>query len=219
MATSKSDKFEIRGINHMALVCSDMQQTVDFYAGVLGLPMVRAAELPDGGQQFFFQISDHSGISFYYFPQAPEADPDLTHSVWSGVDPATGQQRRPAAGRSGPPAQGAMHHVAFDIPLDQQEMYKERLRAAGVPCTEVNHHILYGKDGKQASKPGDVPTDAEAIDEFVNSIYFAGPDGVTLEFAGWKRPLVPDDVKHVPARAVQVTAQPVRREQAAEARS
>lgn len=215
MSASKSDKFEVRGINHMALVCSDVDETVGFYAGVLGLPLARTVALPDGGRQLFFQISDHSGISFYHFPDAPTAEPGIANAGWNGVDPESGQQRRVHG--TGMSAQGSMHHVAFDIPLEQQETYKERLRAAGVPCTEVNHHILYGKDGRQASHPSEIPTDAESIDEFVNSIYFPGPDGLMLEFAGWTRPLVPDDVKHVPASAVQTPAQPVRREKSAAA--
>ena len=48
--------------------------------------------------------------------------------------------------------------------------------------------------------PDQIPQDAEAIDEFVNSIYFPDPDGRTFEFAAWTRPLVPDDIKHTPAR-------------------
>ncbi len=217
MSASKSTKFEVRGINHMALVCSDLQETIDYYSGILGLPLVRRVELPDGGCQVFFQISDHSGISFYHFPDAPSAEPGIANSGWGGVDPKTGQQNR-NTGRSGKSAHGSMHHVAFDIPLAEQEKYKERLRAAGIPCTEVNHHILYGSDGKQASHPSQIPDDAESIDEFVNSIYFPGPDGITLEFAGWTRPMVPDDVKHVPARAAETPARPVMQEKSATAR-
>jgi catechol 2,3-dioxygenase-like lactoylglutathione lyase family enzyme len=93
-----------------------------------------------------------------------------------------------------------MHHLAFDIPLEKQGEYRDRLREAGIPVTEINHHILYGKDGKQASHPDQIPQDAEAIDEFVNSIYFPDPDGRTFEFAAWTRELVPDDIKHTPAR-------------------
>jgi catechol 2,3-dioxygenase-like lactoylglutathione lyase family enzyme len=198
LATTKSTKFNVRGINHLALVVSDMEKTMHFYKEALGLPLVRTAELPDGGQQFFFQISDHSMISACWYPDAATPEPGIVNGGWGGYDPETGQQLR--TGRSGASAHGSMHHVAFDIPLEKQEEYKERLRAAGVPVTEVNHHILYGKD-QQVAYPNQVPDDAEAVDEFINSIYFPDPDGRTFEFAAWTRPLVPDDVKHTPARA------------------
>ncbi len=219
MATTKSSKFDVRGINHMALVCSDMKQTVDFYSGVLGMPLVKTIEMPNGGQHFFFEISERSAIAFFWYPDPPPAAPGIVNAGWNGLDERTGQQKRVAG--TGMSAVGSMHHVAFDIPLKKQEEYKDKLRAAGVPVTEVNHHILFGKDGKQAQHPSQVPTDAEAIDEFVNSIYFPGPDGIMLEFAAWTRPLTRDDVTHTPARAIvedeEVLARPVTRERAATA--
>ena len=33
--------FEIRGINHLALVCKDMARTVDFYTNILGFPLIK----------------------------------------------------------------------------------------------------------------------------------------------------------------------------------
>ncbi|HEX6568685.1 MAG TPA: VOC family protein, partial [Acidimicrobiales bacterium] len=30
--------FELGGVNHLALVCRDMERTVEFYSGVLGMP-------------------------------------------------------------------------------------------------------------------------------------------------------------------------------------
>ena len=33
-------EFELGGINHLALVSSDMKQTIDFYSGVLGMPLI-----------------------------------------------------------------------------------------------------------------------------------------------------------------------------------
>ncbi len=218
MGASKSTGFAVKGINHLAIVCSDGERTRQFYTEVLGLPMKRELELPDGGRQMFFDVSEESGISFIYHPNMPMPAPGIATSEWNGIDPDTGQQRR-VAGRTGASAAGSMHHLAFDIPLDKQEEYRDRLRDAGVPVTEVNHHILYGKDGKQAAHPSQIPTDAEAIDEFVNSIYFPDPDGIMLEFAAWTRPLVPDDVIHVPASAVseEVAARPVKRERAASA--
>lgn len=34
----------IRGVNHLALVCSDMARTVDFSSGVLGFPLVKTVD-------------------------------------------------------------------------------------------------------------------------------------------------------------------------------
>jgi catechol 2,3-dioxygenase-like lactoylglutathione lyase family enzyme len=204
MATTKSTKFDVRGISHLALVCSDLKETDHFYQEVLGLPRVRTAELPGGGQQFFYQIADNSMISACWYPESPAHAPYVASSGWHGVSAETGNQNPPPPGVKAVSAHASLNHVAFTIPLEKQEEYKERLRAAGVPTTEVNHHILYGKDGKQAFKPEQVPPDAESIDEFVNSIYFCDPDGRKFEFAAYIRPLVPDDVKHTPARAVQV---------------
>ncbi|MEC8821165.1 MAG: VOC family protein, partial [Pseudomonadota bacterium] len=42
-----NEKYEIRGINHLALVCRDMKKTVDFYSGVLGMKLTKTIELPN----------------------------------------------------------------------------------------------------------------------------------------------------------------------------
>jgi len=197
--TETKPRFEVRGINHLALVVADMAKTREFYTEVLGLPMVRARELADGGQQAFFAITDNTIISAVWYPEAPEGEAGVIYREFSGVDEVTGQHKSAAPGTK-QSAAGSMHHLAFTVPLEKQEEYKERLREAGVPCTEINHHIAYG-NGKQAYHPTVLPNDAEAIDEFVNSLYFPDPDGRTFEFAAYTRPLVRDDVTHTPARA------------------
>lgn len=43
--------FQLRGINHLAIVCKDMIRTVDFYCNILGLESIETIELffyPDG---------------------------------------------------------------------------------------------------------------------------------------------------------------------------
>lgn len=200
MPETRSTQFDVRGINHLALVVNDMAETMHFYTEVLGCPLVRSQELADGGQQAFFAISDETLISVVWYPDAPEAEPGLVGRPFGGVDEKTGQHSPGPRGLA-QSAAGGMHHLAFDVPLERQEEYKERLRKHGVPCTEVNHHIAYG-DGKQAYHPRVLPNDAEAIDEFVNSIYFPDPDGRTFEFAAWTRELVKSDVIHKPARAI-----------------
>lgn len=196
MTDQQPRKFEVTGINHLALVVNDMAETMHFYREVLGLPLVRSRELADGGQQAFFEITENTQISAVWYPEAPPLEPGTVTSMFHAAYPKPDEPRV----RQKQSAAGSMHHLAFDVPFEKQQEYKTRLRAAGVPCTEVNHHILYGHDGKQAAHPDQIPQDAEAIDEFVNSIYFPDPDGRTFEFAGWVRKLVPDDIKHVPAR-------------------
>ena len=51
--------FEFSGINHLALVCADMDVTVDFYTNVLGMPLTKTLDLPNGrGKHFFFDIGN-----------------------------------------------------------------------------------------------------------------------------------------------------------------
>ena len=45
-----------RGIHHAALICSDVEQTIQFYQGLLGFPLVELVENRDyhGSSHFFF---------------------------------------------------------------------------------------------------------------------------------------------------------------------
>ena len=52
------------GVNHLALVTSDMDGTVRFYHGVLGMPLV--ANLAAGTMRhYFFRCGPHSTIAFF----------------------------------------------------------------------------------------------------------------------------------------------------------
>jgi catechol 2,3-dioxygenase-like lactoylglutathione lyase family enzyme len=89
-----------------------------------------------------------------------------------------------------------MNHVAFAVPPDQIDGYRDRLRAAGVDCTDVANH-----DDSEWGIADDLHPGV-----FVRSIYFQDPDGILLEFACWTRELGPDDVGHAPARAGDAAA-------------
>ncbi len=66
MAQRANKEFELRGINHLALVCKDMARTVDFYTNVLGMPLTKTIDLPDGrGQHFFFDIGNGDSLAFF----------------------------------------------------------------------------------------------------------------------------------------------------------
>ena len=172
--------FELRGINHLALVCRDMARTVDFYSGVLGMPLVKTIELPLGmGQHFFFDCGGGNRLAFFWFPDAPEPAPGVS-----------APRARPDQGEL-TSAIGSMNHVAFDVPADRLEEYRERLIAAGVDCTEVANHDDSEYGLADEMHPG----------VFVRSIYFQDPDGILLEMAGWTRVLTEADVRHAPARS------------------
>ena len=175
-------KFELRGINHLALVCKDMARTVDFYTNVLGMPLIKTIDLPAGmGQHFFFDCGGGDSLAFFWFPNAPEPVP--------GVSAPRG---RPDQGEL-TSAIGSMNHVAFNVAPEHIEAYRDRLIAAGVDCTEVANH-----DDSEWGISKDVH---EGV--FVRSVYFQDPDGILLELACWTRTLdSPDDVRHTPRRAL-----------------
>ncbi len=182
MASFKNDEFEIRGINHVALVCSDMARTVDFYVNVLGMPLIKTIDLPNGmGQHFFFDIGNGDALAFFWFPDAPPGAPGVA---------AAGNL--PTSGKSIVSAHGSMNHVAFNVPAEKIDEYYERLVAKGLkPGVIMNHD----ESERQVSLTVTPTT-------FVRSIYFFDPDGVCLEFAAWTRELDPArDVRHAPADA------------------
>lgn len=167
MATN--DTFELRGVNHLALVTSDMARTIEFYSGVLGMPLVKTMDIPGDGQHFFFDIGNGDCLAFFWFPHAPAAQPGVGNA---GGLPGLADFTS---------AHASMNHLAFDVPLERFEEYREKLIAAGVEVSPILDH-----DDSEL-------TVARAFHEgvFVRSFYFRDPDGVLLEFASWTRPLDP----------------------------
>jgi catechol 2,3-dioxygenase-like lactoylglutathione lyase family enzyme len=155
--------FEFRGLNHLALVCSDMARTVEFYSDVLGMPLIKTIDLPGGGQHFFFDIGNGDSLAFFWFPDAPPAAPGIASA---GSLPGGGSLTS---------AVGSMNHVAFDVPVDQIDSYVARLRTKGVKCSGVVNH--------DDSEMGVAEEMHDGV--FVRSVYFQDPDGILLEFAAW----------------------------------
>jgi len=171
-AVKENKEFELRGVNHLALVCKDMQVTVDFYTNVLGMPLIKTIDLPGGfGQHFFFDIGRGDSLAFFWFPESPDRAPGI-------ASPAA----MVGAG-SIATAHGSMNHIAFDVAPEKMEEYRERLVAKGVEVTEIVNH---DNSPMQMS-----PTLTD--DVFVRSMYFFDPDGIMLEFAAWTRDLRPDE--------------------------
>ncbi|HEX5945447.1 MAG TPA: VOC family protein [Acidimicrobiales bacterium] len=183
MTTSRP--FDFEGIHHLALVCSDMARTVDFYTNVLGMPLVKTIELPAGmGQHFFFDIGGGDHLAFFWFPDAPDAAPGVASPA---ARPDNGDLTSAVA---------SMNHVAFHVADDRIEEYRERLLAAGVACSKVVAHDDSEWTVADHMHPG----------VYLRSVYFQDPDGILLELSSWVRRLTPEDVSHVPATAAGTTA-------------
>ncbi|MEM8922536.1 MAG: VOC family protein [Actinomycetota bacterium] len=178
-------EFDFQGINHVALVSSDMARTVEFYTGVLGMPLIKTIEIPGGGQHFFFDCGNGDAVAFFWFPGAPPHAPGIASAAHR---PDTGDART---------AHGSMNHLAFDVPAEHFDAYVARLQDKGVEVSIVLNHD---------DSPSTVAAELhEGV--YVRSVYFHDPDGVLLEFAAWTRPLGPDEAGHAPLNAV---GEPVR---------
>ncbi|MCB1692205.1 MAG: VOC family protein [Pseudomonadales bacterium] len=171
--------FEFGGINHLALVCEDMDVTVDFYTNVLGMKLTKTLDLPGGkGKHFFFDCGNGDSLAFFWFPNGPGKVSEKELRKISATP-------------------GVMNHVAFDVSPDHIEAYRERLKASGVDVTEVVNH---------ADTDSGV---ADSVDDtvFVRSIYFFDPDGIQLEFAAWTREMTERDVDYSPPASLKSASQ------------
>lgn len=174
MTENAAPVFETRGVNHVALVCSDMAATVDFYEGVLGFPLFKTIEMPGGGQHFFFDIGKGASLAFMWFPDAEPAAPGIA-------------SQHPTHFRS---AVGSMNHVAIDVPLERIDEYHQKLRDLGLE-THLIHHDDSPRGASREVHPG----------VWIRSLYFWDPDGIRLEFAAYCRAMTADDVTHQPVDA------------------
>lgn len=171
------DAFELQGVSHLALVCSDMARTVDFYTNVLGLRLIKTVELPAGmGQHFFFDLGSGDALAFFWFADAPDAAPGIAAPM-----------ARPDNGDA-TSAVGSMNHIAFQVAPERIDEYRQRLVDAGVECSVVVNHDDSEWTVSEEMHPG----------VFVRSVYFQDPDGILLEFAAWTRVLDESDVRHAP---------------------
>jgi catechol 2,3-dioxygenase-like lactoylglutathione lyase family enzyme len=188
MTKPTNREFDIRGVNHLALVCKDMARTVEFYRDVLGMPLVKTLDLPGGkGQHFFFDIGNGDSLAFFWFPGAPEAAPGISAPA---TLPTQGDIRS---------AHGSMNHIAFNIPAEKFDEYYDRLKEKGVAVTRILNH-----DNSPTQSSPELNDDV-----YVRSVYFFDPDGVCLEFASWTATFDESDVAHEAVRADGTRAQNV----------
>ncbi len=108
-----------QGVNHLAMVTPDMDATVRFYDGVLGMRLV-ATTMAGPMRHYFFETSPGNTIAFF------EVEGAETFEKPAGV-----------------PADFAVQfdHLSFDVPDEHAlELLRKRLLAAGSEVTPVVDH-------------------------------------------------------------------------------
>ena len=110
-----------RGVNHLALVTTDMDATVRFYHGVLGARLVAHLAAP-GFRHYFFQLGDEETIAFFEYADQPLD----TFAKPAGVpDPRAIQ----------------FDHLSLNLADEQAlEDLRTRLEKHGAEATEVVDH-------------------------------------------------------------------------------
>jgi catechol 2,3-dioxygenase-like lactoylglutathione lyase family enzyme len=175
--SNPNSEFELGGINHVALVCADMEKTVDFYTGVLGMPLVKSLDLPGGmGQHFFFDAGNGDCVAFFWFASAPDGVPGISAPA---AIPGIGEIIS---------AVGSLNHLAFHVPAEKFDEYRKRLKEKGVRVGPVLNHDESPAQVSASLHPG----------VYVRSFYFQDPDGITLEFACWTKEFTESDTVTVP---------------------
>jgi len=157
---------QFQGLHHLALVCKDMERTVEFYTETLGMKVKKGFDLDGGyGQHFFFDMGSGNELAFFWFNDAAERQPGIS-------SPETLVGRHPGNITS---AHGSMNHVAIKVDLDEIERYRQELLAKGVDVTPVVNHndVITG----HAARTSDQVSERT----WLRSCYFFDPDGIMLE--------------------------------------
>lgn len=114
-----------RGVHHMALICSDVERTIQFYQDVCGFPLVELMENRDykGSTHLFFDIGNDNLLAFFDFPGL-------------GLKP-------------GIEALGGVQHIAISTTPENLERVKAALEAKGVAYLGPDRGVttsIYFKD-------------------------------------------------------------------------
>jgi len=111
----------LEGIHHVTAITGDAPGNVEFYAGVLGLRLVKKTVNQD----------DPTVYHLFYADEKGSAGSDITFFEYPGA-------RRGRAGR------GLVHRVVFRVGSeDALDFWEERLRAADVDVTRAPGSLVF----------------------------------------------------------------------------
>src|SRR4051794_26404263 len=97
---------KLEGIHHITAITEDAQRNVDFYAGVLGLRLVKKTVNQDSPTVYHLFFADEGGdpgsdLTFFEYPRAPlgRAGAGMVHRVVWRSPPGTPSASGPIASR------------------------------------------------------------------------------------------------------------------------
>ncbi|MGE5644453.1 MAG: ring-cleaving dioxygenase [Acidobacteriota bacterium] len=160
----------IPGIHHVTAIAGDPQRNLDFYAGVLGLRLVKLT----------VNFDDPGTYHFYYGDAQGHPGSILTFFPWPGAQ----------KGRAGA---GQVRTTAFSIPVHSGDYWAGRLREHGAVIEEharfgarvlkfadpdgLKLELIAGQDSREGWEGGPVPAG-----QAIRGLY-----GVTLSEEGYER--------------------------------
>jgi catechol 2,3-dioxygenase-like lactoylglutathione lyase family enzyme len=119
---SERPESSARGVHHVAVLSSDVEQTIRFYQGLLEFPLTELFENRDykGSTHFFFDIGHGNALAFFDFP---------------GLDVGAYQE-----------VLGGLHHLAISVPPDRWERLKAKLDREGIEYAHIDGSSIYFRD-------------------------------------------------------------------------
>jgi catechol 2,3-dioxygenase-like lactoylglutathione lyase family enzyme len=120
--TGHRQESSARGIHHAALICSNVEQTIRFYQGLLEFPLTDLFGNRDykGSTHFFFDVGNGNLLAFFDFP---------------GLN-------------LGPYLEtlGNVNHIAISVTKEKWDYLRGKLDAAGVEYHTASGTSIYFKD-------------------------------------------------------------------------
>lgn len=147
---------QITGIHHVTAIASDPQRNIDFYAGLLGLRMVKKT----------VNFDDPSAYHLYYGDEAGSPGSIVTFFYWPGHE---------ARGRIG---SGQTTALVFSSPADSLGYWQERLEKNGIP---VERRTRFGEEVLAFVDPDKIPLEIVAVENDTRKGWIHG--GVSAEHA------------------------------------
>ncbi|HVC88563.1 MAG TPA: VOC family protein [Gaiellaceae bacterium] len=201
---------QLAGLHHVTCVCSNAQQTLDFYRDQLGFVLVKKTVNFDDPHSYHLYFGDEVGspgtlITFYEWPRASRGrlgrgtlesvglcSPNVAQELEIGdpdglrlrLYPATSPGLRDVTVIGNPDLYAGL--IAQDAPL----LFAEPLEEAALIGAGTAHHVAWRAEDdaqeqawfERVAELGLRPTPVQDR-KYFQSVYFRMPDGVLLEIA------------------------------------